>query len=163
MKYYEIAGDIDQTPFLDAKCDWLGEQYFALTNKKLIVTSGRRTPERQSRAMYTNYVSEIRNGAEPVKYSQVAAEKEIRECFMKGYKTPSYPKDKIIADMVNVIKAQTNMGVFISRHLPTEKYPEGTANDFSLENDYPAIEKICKKHGLFCYLEAACIHITWSV
>ncbi|HNO25383.1 MAG TPA: hypothetical protein PKK94_20555 [Leptospiraceae bacterium] len=163
MKYYKLQNPgIDQTPFLDSKCDWFGKMYSEETGGQiLIVSSGRRNAASQAKAMFENYKNEVTKNAAPISYRLKQAEQEIRESFMNGFKTLKKPDAEIIKDMTAVINSQIQREILISNHLPTKNNADGTANDFSLQNDYAVMDAICKEYGIYIIKEPKCIHITW--
>jgi hypothetical protein len=63
--------------------------------------------------------------------------------------------------MTAVITSQIQREILISNHLPTKNNADGTANDFSLQNDYAVMDAICKEYGIYIMKEPKCIHITW--
>lgn len=86
--------------------------YYNHAGRQLVITSGYRTPSGQARAMYNNlrrygvaYVLRV--------YRQKAAVREI----VAAYKPRRARPRRAIAAMTRVIEAQTQRGLFVSRHL----------------------------------------------
>lgn len=102
---------LDITAGTVARTNALYDSVLAETGHALHVTSGRRGPERQAAAMYDNFA----DNSSPT-YRNRAAFNEVRAAYISG-REAGLGRAAIVDRMADVLQAQVDRGVFISRHM----------------------------------------------
>jgi len=102
---------LDLTPVAIDRTNALHDAVRDQTGFAIHVTSGRRGPERQAAAMYNN----LADGSSP-RYRNQAAFNEVRDAFSAG-RAEGLGRQAIVDRMANVLHAQSDRGVLISRHM----------------------------------------------
>ena len=91
----------------------IAQRYFTATRRRLVVTGGTRTPERQAELM----LEKLAHGDDIVAlYENKAAATEIRAIYLESAGVRQ-PKKQLIRAMRDVITAQIDKGIYVSRHL----------------------------------------------
>ncbi len=111
-RYWQAKSGVVIGPKVRAKLNTLGKHYYKKTRRKLVVTSGTRSPRRQARAMY----SKLRAGSRLMVYRNQDAITPIRRAYNKG-RRKRWSRARIVRAMTKIIAGQVNRGVYISRHL----------------------------------------------
>ncbi|MBL9027057.1 MAG: hypothetical protein JNL21_32980 [Myxococcales bacterium] len=111
-KHYDLAPDAVLTPAIEARLAPIADAYHADTGRNVYVTSGRRTPEAQARAMY----DKLEAGDDLSIYKNKEAIADIKRAYESAKKAGKTP-DEVCAAMAAVIEAQVTACVYISRHL----------------------------------------------
>lgn len=112
------------------------------TGYAIHVTSSRRDPARQAAAMYDNYA----DGTAPT-YANRAASAEVRAAYDAG-RASGENRAATIARMTDVLQAQVDRGVFISRHLSSRaidiRTPPAAQRDAVIAAicDNPAVQSV---------------------
>ncbi len=108
------ARDLRLTETGVQKLSHIAAKYFKATGKKLIVTGGTRTPERQAELMR----EKLQHGEDIFKlYENQRAAGEIRDAWREATSRRGATRKIIVKAMRDVIVAQMQKGTFISRHL----------------------------------------------
>ncbi len=106
------SASVRLSPKVRAKLDDIATRYYQRTKRRVIVTSGTRTPREQALAMYYK----CRRGSRLRIYKNRAAIRPLLEVYDKG-RLERWSKAKIVAGMADIIQGQVDRGVYISRHL----------------------------------------------
>ncbi|APR83358.1 Hypothetical protein A7982_08707 [Minicystis rosea] len=89
----------------------IAARYFKATRKRLVVTGGTRTPERQATLM----IAKLRHGDDIMAlYENKAAATEIKNAYRAVSGKPQKQVQKAIVD---VIRGQISRGIYVSKHL----------------------------------------------
>ena len=97
---------------IKVKVKKIADEYYSLTKKKIVVTSGARTAKSQAEAMY----GKLSGGDSLTIYKNQVAAKEIKKAYDDG-SAAKKPKNEIISDIEKIIDSQIKKGVYISKHL----------------------------------------------
>jgi LysM repeat protein len=124
-----------------AQANGLHDRVLAETGTGIHVTSGRRDPGRQASAMYAN----LADGSSP-SYANRAAFAEIRAAYDSG-RAEGLSRADTIARMTDVIQAQVDRGVFISRHLSSRAIDIRTPSAAVLEaiRSDPSVQSVLRE------------------
>jgi hypothetical protein len=91
----------------------IAQRYFEATRRRLVITGGTRTPERQAELM----LEKLAHGDDLVAlYENKAAVTEIRNLY-RDSAGARQPRKQIIRAVRDVILAQMERGIYVSRHL----------------------------------------------
>ena len=110
--HWRAAPGIDVTPLIREKVDAVAAIYHAKTRRRLEVTSGRRSPERQADAMYTKLI----HGGSLAIYKNRALIDPLQKAWREGRRFRK-KRAEVVAAMARVLAEQVERGQFISRHL----------------------------------------------
>ncbi|VAW85720.1 hypothetical protein MNBD_GAMMA18-516 [hydrothermal vent metagenome] len=97
---------------IKVKVKKIADEYYSLTNNKVVVTSGVRTAKSQAVAMY----GKLSGGDSLIIYKNQIAAKEIKKAYDDG-SAAKKPKNEIISDIEKRIGSQVKKGIYISKHL----------------------------------------------
>lgn len=111
-EHFVVASGILMTAGLQEKVSNLANHYFAITGNGLIVTSGYRPPDRQSKAMYDKIVNEGETRVRNL-YKNKTLIDEILNVYRKNKGVPPVA----VAEIQKTIEGQMRRGMFISNHL----------------------------------------------
>ncbi len=104
---FDMNPGVTLAPRIEAKVAAIAKIYRAKTGKRLLVTSGTRSAFSQARAMH----NKLRLGDNVLGlYRNKGAVREILAAYKRG-------SGSAVERMANVIRSQTERGVYISRHL----------------------------------------------
>jgi hypothetical protein len=108
-----VARDLRLDDTSRERLERIAQRYFEATRRRLVVTGGTRTPERQAELMLEKLV----HGEDIVAlYENKAAVTEIRNLYRESSGVRQ-PKKQLIHALRDVITAQMDRGVYVSRHL----------------------------------------------
>lgn len=111
-EHFTVASGILMTADLQEKVTNLSNHYFAITGKSLIVTSGYRPPDRQSKAMYDKIITEGETSVRNLYKNKTLIDEILNVCRAnKG--NPAVA----VAEIQKTIEGQMKRGKFISNHL----------------------------------------------
>ena len=110
--HFTVASGILMTADLQEKVANLANHYFAITGNGLIVTSGYRPPDRQSKAMYDKLVNEGETSVRNLYKNKVLID-EILNVYRSNKGNPPVA----VAEIQKTIEGQMKRGKFISNHL----------------------------------------------
>ena len=110
--HFTVASGILMTASLQEKVANLANHYFAITGKGLIVTSGYRPPDRQSKAMFDKVVTE---GETSVR--NLYKNKTLIDEILNTYRMNKGKPTVAVAEIQKTIEGQMRRGKFISNHL----------------------------------------------
>ena len=112
-RYYELRPGVVVPSPVAARLQRIAGRTFRDTGRTIVITSGVRDAQGQAAAMYGKLVrgSDIRRV-----YHDKKAAADIRSAFLSG-RRQKLGRDRIIASMAEIIRAQLERGVVISRHL----------------------------------------------
>lgn len=111
-EHFTVASSILMTADLQEKVANVANHYFAITGNGLIVTSGYRPPDRQSKAMFDKLVTEGETSVRNL-YKNKTLIDEILNVFRQNKGNPTVA----VAEMQRTIEGQMKRGKFISNHL----------------------------------------------
>jgi peptidoglycan hydrolase-like protein with peptidoglycan-binding domain len=111
-EHFTVASSILMTASLQEKVANLANHYFAITGNGLIVTSGYRPPDRQSKAMYDKIVTE---GETSVR--NLYKNKTLIDELLNVYRANKGNPTVAVAEIQKAIEGQMKRGKFISNHL----------------------------------------------
>lgn len=111
-EHFTVASGILMTADLQEKVANLANHYFAITGSGLIITSGYRPPDRQSKAMFDKLVTEGETSVRNL-YKNKALIDEILNVFRQNRGNPTVA----VAEIQKTIEGQMKRGKFISNHL----------------------------------------------
>ncbi len=108
-----VARDLRLDDTSRERLERIAQRYFEATRRRLVVTGGTRTPERQAELM----LEKLAHGDDIVAlYENKAAATEIRNLYRDGVGVRQ-PKKQLIHAMRDAITAQMDKGIYVSRHL----------------------------------------------
>jgi hypothetical protein len=108
-----VARDLRLDDTSRERLERIAQRYFEATRRRLVVTGGTRTPERQAELM----LEKLAHGEDIVAlYENKAAATEIRNLYRDSAGVRQ-PKKQLIRAMRDVITAQIDKGIYVSRHL----------------------------------------------
>ena len=108
-----VARDLRLDDTSRERLDRIAQRYFEATRRRLVVTGGTRTPERQAELM----LEKLAHGEDIVAlYENKAAVTEIRDVYRDSAGVRQ-PKRQLIHAMRDLITAQMHRGIYVSRHL----------------------------------------------
>ncbi|MFT3772264.1 MAG: hypothetical protein QM820_43230 [Minicystis sp.] len=112
--YLEIkARDLRLREADEEKLRRIAARYFKATRRRLVVTGGTRTPERQAVLM----IGKLRHGDDIVAlYEHRAAATEIQSAY-RDATARGLPKKRVQKAIADVIRAQIGRGIYVSKHL----------------------------------------------
>ncbi|MFL6331766.1 MAG: peptidoglycan-binding protein [Pyrinomonadaceae bacterium] len=111
-EHFTVASSILMTAGLQEKVANLANHYFAITGNGLIITSGYRPPDRQSKAMFDKIVTE---GETSVR--NLYKNKTLIDELLNVYRANKGNPTVAVAELQKTIEAQMKRGRFISNHL----------------------------------------------
>ena len=128
-EHFTVASGILMTTSLQEKVANLANHYFAITGNGLIITSGYRPPDRQSKAMFNKLVTEGETSVRDL-YKNKALIDEILNVYRQNKGNPPVA----VAEIQKTIERQMKRGMFISNHLLSNAIDvrKGTTNLSSL-------------------------------
>jgi hypothetical protein len=106
-----IAKDLKFNEARTQKLKRIADRYFEATHKRLVVTGGTRTPDKQAQLMVAKF---LHGDAVERLYENRVAFKEIKKAFESARTTS---RTKLVKAVRDVILAQVARGEFISKHL----------------------------------------------
>lgn len=106
-----IAKDLKFNEARTQKLTRIADRYFEATHKRLVVTGGTRTPEKQAQLMVAKF---LHGDAVERLYENRVAFKEIKKAYES---TRTTSRAKLVKAVREVILAQVARGEFISKHL----------------------------------------------
>ncbi len=112
VRYHDRQEGVVVPEALEARLEAVARALFRATGRRLLVTSGTRSAERQAAAMYVK--ARLGSNLRRVYRSDLAA--PIVRAYRRGRKNKA-TKAEIVAEMAAVIEAQMARGLYISRHL----------------------------------------------
>jgi TusA-related sulfurtransferase len=108
-----VARDLRLDDTSRERLERIAQRYFEATRRRLVVTGGTRTPERQAELM----LEKLAHGEDIVAlYENKAAATEIRNLY-RDASGVRQPKKQLIHAMRDAITAQMDKGIYVSRHL----------------------------------------------
>lgn len=108
-----VARDLRLDDTSRERLERIAQRYFEATRRRLVVTGGTRTAERQAELM----LEKLAHGEDIVAlYENKAAVTEIRNVY-RDKASVRQPKKQLIHAMRDVILAQMSKGIYVSRHL----------------------------------------------
>lgn len=108
-----VARDLRLDDTAGERLERIAQRYFTATRRRLVVTGGTRTPERQAELM----LNKLAHGDDIVAlYENKAAATEIRAVYRESIGVRQ-PKKQLIRALRDVITAQMDRGIYVSRHL----------------------------------------------
>ena len=108
-----VARDLRLDDTSRERLERIAQRYFEATRRRLVVTGGTRTPERQAELM----LEKLAHGEDIVAlYENKAAVTEIRNLYRDSAGVRQ-PKKQLIHAIRDVIAAQIDKGIYVSRHL----------------------------------------------
>lgn len=108
-----VARDLRLDDTASERLERIAQRYFAATRRRLVVTGGTRTPERQAELM----LEKLAHGDDLVAlYENKAAVTEIRNLYRESAGTRQ-PKKQLVRAVRDAILAQMDKGIYVSRHL----------------------------------------------
>jgi peptidoglycan hydrolase-like protein with peptidoglycan-binding domain len=111
-EHFTVASAILMTAGLQEKVANLANHYFAITGNGLIITSGYRPPDRQSKAMFDKIVTEGETSVRNL-YKNKTLIDEILNVYRSNKGNPTVA----VAEIQKTIEGQMKRGKFISNHL----------------------------------------------
>jgi peptidoglycan hydrolase-like protein with peptidoglycan-binding domain len=111
-EHFTVASGILMTAGLQEKVANLANHYFAITGNGLIITSGYRPPDRQSKAMFDKLVNEGETSVRNL-YKNKTLIDEILNVYRQNKGNPPVA----VAEIQKTIEGQMKRGKFISNHL----------------------------------------------
>src|SRR5829696_8662355 len=111
-EHFTVASGILMTASLQEKVANLANHYFAITGNGLIITSGYRPPDRQSKAMFDKLVNEGETSVRNL-YKNKTLIDEILNTYRQNKGNPTVS----VAEIQKTIEVQMKRGKFISNHL----------------------------------------------
>lgn len=111
-EHFTVVSGILMTADLQEKVANLANHYFAITGKGLIITSGYRPPDRQSKAMFDKLVNEGETSVRNL-YKNKTLIDEILNVYRQNKGNPPVA----VAEIQKTIEGQMKRGKFISNHL----------------------------------------------
>lgn len=111
-EHFTVASGILMTAGLQEKVANLANHYFAITGNGLIITSGYRPPDRQSKAMFDKLVTEGETSVRNL-YKNKTLIDEILNTYRQNKGNPPVA----VAEIQKTIEGQMKRGKFISNHL----------------------------------------------
>jgi len=111
-EHYSLLDGVMISPEIEVKVKQLADNYHALTNKDIVVTSGIRTAQRQAEAMY----AKLAGGDDLAVYKNQDIAQAIRKIYIDGTNT-NQTEETIITAIRTEIDKQIAKGIFISQHL----------------------------------------------
>lgn len=111
-EHFTVASGILMTADLQEKVANLANHYFAITGNGLIITSGYRPPDRQSKAMFDKIVNE---GETSVR--NLYKNKTLIDELLNVYRANKGNPTVAVAELQKTIEGQMKRGRFISNHL----------------------------------------------
>lgn len=111
-EHFVVASGILMTAGLQEKVANLANHYFAITGNGLIVTSGYRPPDRQSKAMFDKIITEGETSVRNL-YKNKTLIDEILNVYRQNKGNPTVA----VAEIQKTIEGQMKRGKFISNHL----------------------------------------------
>ncbi len=135
-KYYTVSKDILMTKDALSLLENIAERYFALTGKKLHITSGYRSAERQAKAIYD--ILRQRSGS--YIFSLYANDRAIGQ-IVNAYTQNIFSTESAVSAMIRVISQQIKNGVYISDHLLERAF------DVRLNADFSALREAVRQSG----------------
>ena len=113
LRYYAMKEGVSLSAEVEARLAQIAARYFRATGRTLLVTSGTRGPQKQARAMYGKLIA----GANLLRlYGKKGAIRAIVAAYRTGRRA-KLDREQVIAAMAQVIEAQCEEGVFVSKHL----------------------------------------------
>ncbi|MDT5268858.1 MAG: hypothetical protein QOH49_1044 [Acidobacteriota bacterium] len=110
--HFTVASSILMTASLQEKVANLANHYFAIISNGLIITSGYRPPDRQSKAMFDKIVTEGETSVRNL-YKNKTLIDEILNVYRQNKSNPAVA----VAEIQKTIEGQMKRGKFISNHL----------------------------------------------
>jgi hypothetical protein len=108
-----VARDLRLTDTNAERLKRIAARYFRATHKRLVVTGGTRTPQRQAQLM----LAKLKRGEDIVAhYENTQAALEIRDVYRDGT-SRRLTRKQMIRAIKSTISAQIERGVFVSKHL----------------------------------------------
>jgi hypothetical protein len=108
-----VARDLRLDDAAGERLERIAQRYFTATRRRLVVTGGTRTPERQAELM----LEKLAHGDDIVAlYENKTAATEIRAVYRESAGVRQ-PKKQLVRAVRDVITAQMDKGVYVSRHL----------------------------------------------
>ena len=111
-EHFTVASGILMTAGLQEKVANLANHYFAITGNGLIITSGYRPPDRQSKAMFDKLVTEGETSVRNLYKNKILID-EILNVYRQNKGNPPVA----VAEIQKTIEGQMKRGKFISNHL----------------------------------------------
>jgi peptidoglycan hydrolase-like protein with peptidoglycan-binding domain len=111
-EHFTVASSILMTAGLQEKVANVANHYFAITGNGLIITSGYRPPDRQSKAMFDKIVTEGETNVRNL-YKNKTLIDELLNVYRANKGNPTVA----VAELQKTIEAQMKRGRFISNHL----------------------------------------------
>jgi hypothetical protein len=108
-----VARDLRLDDTSSERLERIAQRYFEATRRRLVITGGTRTPERQAELM----LEKLAHGDDLVAlYENKAAVTEIRNLY-RDSAGARQPKKQLVRAMRDAIVAQMEKGIYVSRHL----------------------------------------------
>lgn len=108
-----LARDLRLTDVAREKLERIAARYHKTTKKRLVVTGGTRTPERQAKLM----LEKLTHGEDIVAlYENKAAATEVRDAYRDGL-ARKLKRPALVKVLKGVIDGQVARGVYVSKHL----------------------------------------------
>lgn len=111
-EHFSLLDGVTLSPEIEAKVKRLADNYHALTNKDIVVTSGIRTAQSQAEAMY----AKLAGGDDLSVYKNQDIAQAIRRIYIDGTNA-NQTEETIITAIRTEIDEQIRKGIYISQHL----------------------------------------------
>ena len=106
------TGNLRLAEVARARLERIAERYHKATRRRLVITGGTRTPERQAELM----LEKLEHGDDLLALYDKPSAIEIRTLYREGVHR-HFAKKRLVREIRDVILGQIHRGVFISRHL----------------------------------------------
>ena len=153
---HSLEEDVSLTVTIERRVAALGYSFFRETGKRVVVTSGSRTPESQAKAMHTKH----RLGVRLSRFYRSAAAKEIEIAFRAAAQSGA-DREAIIAAGADVIRQQMARGVYISKHLMHDAV-DIRSRDLT-RRQKSLFRRLAREHGFRVLLETRPPHFHLSL
>ena len=106
------ASNLMLTAVARDRLERIAERYLKATNRRLVVTGGTRTPQRQAELM----VEKLQNGEDILALYDHEPALEVRAAYREGV-AKHHSRPKLVRAVREIIEEQIRRGTYISRHL----------------------------------------------
>lgn len=109
---WQAKDGVELNELLRERIGAVAEIYYAKTKRRLVITSGYRSPARQAAAMY----AKLRAGSSLGIYRRPDLIRPLKKAYRNG-RRGRWKKAAIIAAMTEILEQQVARGVYLSRHM----------------------------------------------
>lgn len=111
-EHYSLKSGVILSTDIKEKVKKIADEYYKLSKKDIVITSGTRSTESQAAAMY----GKASGGDKLSVYKDQASAKEVLNAYDAGVKAKK-TKTEIISDIKDKLDDQAKNGKYISKHL----------------------------------------------